>query len=371
MDSKRRIAIVGPFPPIRGGIARHTGSIARALSTRDDVSVRLWGFYRQYPRMLYPGAGERDPDSSAHVEHVDETLGGTNPLSWHRTAQRIKTWSPTTLVIPAWTFFLAPALGWVARQNPQADRCMVVHNAFDHESAGWKDRICRFQLAQADRFVTHNHALKHELESRLPGKHADVFPHPVFDDFPAAKGTFPKRAKIELLFFGIVRPYKGLDILLEALALADSVDVKLTVAGEFWGDLAQTQDLIKRLGLTEKVELIPRFVSDTEAAELFHRADAVVLPYRSVTGSGVVSNAYHYGRAVIASDLPGLAEVVQNGKTGWLFQPGDPRDLARVIGSLAPSSLKTMGKAAAAFGASLSWSRLADLIVGESGGPSL
>ncbi len=363
MSGERRIALVGPFPPVRGGIARHTGLIGKALSARSDISLRQWGFYRQYPPLLYPGAEERDTTSSASAQNVLETLSGTNPKTWQKTAGEIRKWDPTTLIIPAWTFFLAPALGWIAAANKQAETCMVVHNAFDHERAGWKDKVSGWQLNKADRFVTHNQALANQLGLHFPDKPIDVFPHPVFDDFPAATGTLPRRKPTELLFFGLVRSYKGLDILLSALSRVDREDIFLTIAGEFWGDIGETRDQLRRLALEDRVELIPRFVSDEEAAELFQRADAVVLPYRTVTGSGVVSNAYHYGRAVIASDLPGFSEIVTDKETGWLFKAGDSDDLARVIANLEPDELRAAGERAARLGRTLSWDKLVEVIV--------
>lgn len=363
MTSPRRIAVVGPFPPIRGGIARHTAALTRALAAQGPHEVRGWSFYRQYPRLLYPGADERDPAAQPHA--AEATLGGTNPLSWAATARQVRAWSPDLLVMPAWTFFLAPALGSVARAARPTDCCMIVHNAFDHESAGWKDRVMRWQLAAADRFVTHNNALARELATRFPGTPARVFPHPVYDDFPAPLGTLPRRKPLELLFFGLVRPYKGLDILLDALARLGRQDIALTVAGEVWGNPDDTRRRIADLGLTDTVELIPRFVSDAEAAEYFHRADAIVLPYRTVTGSGVVANAYHYGRPVIASDLPGFAEIVTDGETGWLFPPEDAQALAALIGGLDRDKAAAAGTRAKALGDTLSWDRLAEVVLDQ------
>ena len=297
---------------------------------------------------------------------VAETLDGANPLSWERTARAVRAWHPDMIVTPAWTFFLAPALARVAAVGGRdgAERCVVVHNAFDHESAPWKRALSTRQLAGADRFVTHNAALAGTLGARFPDVPVDVFPYPVFEDFPAPEGRLPRRAAFELLFFGLVRPYKGLDQLLEALALSGRDDIRLTVAGEFWDGLKETRARISALDLDDRVELVPRYMSDTEAAEFFHRADAVVMPYRSVTGSGVVANALFYGRAVVASDLPGFAEVVRHGETGWLVRPGDPGALADVLRTLDAERARVAGDAARAFGQNLSWDRFADIVQG-------
>jgi glycosyltransferase involved in cell wall biosynthesis len=360
---QRKIAVVGPTPPIRSGIARHTVAIARALVDREDLTIRVWSFSRQYPKFLYPGAAERAEDGVPPSDlQMRFSIDGVR-----RTANEIRDWGPDLLVLPAWTFFLAPALGWIARQirRDGVECCVVVHNAFDHETKAWKAKLNLWQLAQADRYVTHNYDLAARLGENFPKAKVDVFPHPVFNDFPEPTGALPREAALELLFFGLVRPYKGLDLALDAAAKSGRADLRLTIAGEFWQGLDETRERISRLGLSDQVELIPRYVSDAETAELFDRADAVVLPYRSVTGSGVIPTAYRYGRAVIATDLPGLAAVVRHDETGWLTPLGDVDALATTIRGLDRETTSRVGEAARAFGSTLSWDRFADLVLGE------
>jgi glycosyltransferase involved in cell wall biosynthesis len=352
-----RVAVVGPFPPIRSGIAKHTEAVAKALEARPDTEVRRWGFSKQYPGWLYPGNSERDPNRPASGNGVTETLSGANPWTWHKSAREIQDWRPTTVVMPAWTFAVAPALGWIARQvsAPGVNICMIVHNAYDHEAVGWKDRLTTWQLSAADRFMTHNLALAQDVSARFPDTPVQVFTHPVFDDVPAARGDLQRRSELELLFFGLVRPYKGLDILLDAMQLLKRDGVSLTIAGEFWQDLEETKARINRLGSGNSVELISRYVDETEMAELFHRADAIVLPYRAISGSGVVALAFHYRKAVIASDLPGFAEIVLDGETGWLFRSGDAAELAGILERLDRSQTRSAGEAAGRFGQDLTW----------------
>jgi glycosyltransferase involved in cell wall biosynthesis len=331
------------------------------------LTVRIWSFSRQYPKFLYPGADERAEDGAPPGDlRVDFSIDGVNPLSWRRTARKIRDWGPDLLVFPAWTFFLAPALGWIARRIRREDVecCAVVHNALDHEAKAWKTKLSLWQLAQADRYVTHNDDLAAELGGYFPQARIDVFPHPVFDDFPMPTGVLPREAALELLFFGFVRPYKGLDLLLDAVAKSGRADLRLTIAGEFWQGLDETRARIDRHGIADKVEIIPRYVSDIETAELFDRADVVMLPYQSATGSGVIPTANSFGRAVIATDLPGLAAVVRHGETGWLTPPGDIDALAAAISGMDRETASRMGEAARAFGATLSWDRFAGRILG-------
>ena len=362
-----RVAFIGPMPPIRSGIARHSAAVACAVGRRSGHVVRVWGFRRQYPGFLYPGDAERTAGGHAPGElGLRETMDGVNPLSWRRTVAQILDWRPDLAVLPAWTFFLAPALGHVANRMRAAgvSVSMIVHNAFDHEESAWKSRLSLWQLSKADRFVTHNEDLASALRSRFPHTPCAVFPHPVFDDLPEPEGHLPREAELELLFFGLVRPYKGLDIALQAVSRLGSRDVRLTIAGEFWGELDQTKALIERLGIANRVDLRPGYATDSEAAELFARADALVLPYRSVTGSGVVPTACHYRRPVVASDLPGLATVIRDGETGWLAPRGEmPDALAEVIARLDRAVTTRAGEAAWQFGQTLSWDRFADHVL--------
>lgn len=349
-------------------MARHTAALAREMASGNDL--RVWSFKRQYPRFLYPGGSEQSEGFAAGAIEARAGLDGSNPLTWRRTLREIAAWQPDLVVLPVWTFFLAPALGWIARglRRSGTETVMVVHNAFDHETAAWKARLSLWQLRQADRFVTHNAALAEVLAQHFAGRPIGVFPHPVFDDFPAPTGALPRAAGIEFLFFGLVRPYKGLDILLEAFARSGRQDARLTIVGEFWRGEDETRALIERLGIADRVDLVARFVTDAEAAEYFQRADVVVLPYRSVTGSGVIPTAYHYGRAVIASDLPGLADVVRDGETGWLVPADDVAALGDILAEVTRAQATLAGRGARAFGAGLTWQNLAALVLNRPAG---
>ena len=366
--ASRRVAIVGPVAPFRSGIARHTTALARALARRPDIKLKVFSFARLYPKRLYPGAEQMDPDTPVPAE-LDPIfkIDTLNPLTWRSNARALRDWAPDHVVIPAWSFVVAPPLGAIARAMRAAGIpvTMIVHNAEDHETAAWKTAVSRFQLRQASRFVTHNAGLRAALERLVPGTPTGISPHPVYDDFPPAKGTLPRRAPLELLFFGLIRPYKGLDIALRAIA-ASGADTYLTEAGEFWDGRAETEALIDDLGLRDRVEVEPRYVSDAEAAEVFHRADALIAPYRAVTGSGVVAMAQWYGLPVLASDLPGFAEVITHGETGWLTPAGDVAALAATLArDVTRDRAARMQPAIAAARYQLSWARFAEVVVGD------
>ena len=169
------------------------------------------------------------------------------------------------------------------------------------------------------------------LAKLLPKANISVHPIPLFDSFPNPTKIIPRLSPTEFLFFGFIRPYKGLDVLLEAVTLLKDCDFHLTVVGEFWRDERWATRFVERSGLGGKVEFVPRYVSDVEAAEYFARTDAVILPYRTATSSAVISLAYHYNKPVIASEVGGLPDVIEHGATGLLVKPGSPHDLAEAL----------------------------------------
>lgn len=330
------IVLIAPVAPFRGGIARHSQALAQALAQGGDCRVRVVSFKRLYPRLLYPGASDRDPDldpAAAGGLDIAYAIDSINPLSWRNAAAVLIRSRPALVVIPAWTFFVAPMLGLIARRLRRTGIrvVMIVHNASDHESSGWKDRLLGWQIATADAVITHSDDLAAQLRATGFSRPITVCQHPAYSDYPPASHALPREKALELLCFGLVRHYKGVDIALRALAISGLRDVRLTIAGEIWEDRTKIAQLIEQHGLQERVEQIDRYVSDAEAAELFARCDAVLAPYRSVTGSGVAALARHYQRPVIASDLAGFRECITDRQTGWLFPAGDEAALGQLI----------------------------------------
>jgi glycosyltransferase involved in cell wall biosynthesis len=325
-----RVAVVGPIEPFRSGVARHTTALARALARRARTEVRVYSFSRQYPAWLFPGESDRASDASVPRDlDASFSIDSLNPLSWLRVAREIRAYGPDLVIAPAWTFFLSPCLTAILSKV----RCpivAVVHNVSDHDGGRVRSLISAMQLQRASAHVTHTRELAAGITRIIPDAHVIVHPHPIFE-YPAARRTLPARAELELLMFGLIRPYKGLDVLLEAIARCAKPSLMLSVVGEPWQDPASIRAQVERLGLEGKVDLVLRYVPDAEAAEYFERADVVVLPYRSVTGSGVVPLAWHYGKPVVASDLPGFSELVSHGDNGWLVPPGDVSELARTL----------------------------------------
>ena len=368
--TRKRIAIVGPVEPFRGGIAKHTTQLARALKRRGDVDLRVISFDRLYPKVLFPGETDRcaktaRPDDLP-VEYIVDTL---DPRTWRRVAHILREWGADQIIVPAWTFFTAPALGVIARLCARngANITMIAHNAGDHEASFWKSRLTDYQLSGADDILAHTSATANSLSKRFPATSLRVCPHPIFDHYPEPSTLAPRRAPLELLHFGLVRPYKGLDTALEALAICERRDIELSIVGEFWGDAREKiEAMIRDFGISDLVEIVDRYVSDEEAANFFARADAVLLPYRSSSGSGVIPLAYRYGKPVIVSDLPALTEVVRDRRTGWITPPGDASAIATLLRDIITAErTRSMGPAIAEARRALTWKRFVSILLSE------
>jgi glycosyltransferase involved in cell wall biosynthesis len=362
-----RLGLIGPVLPYRGGIAQHTTMLHRVLRARG--SVETLSFRRQYPACLFPGRSQMEPHSAGHTEEgVRYLLEPLNPLGWLRTLQHLEAAGVQAVVIPWWSSFWAPCFGFLAGRLERRDVKVVVlcHNAQEHESGLLRSALARRFLRSRSRFLAHTHADAEALRRLAPGAQVAVHPHPVYHQFPQARGTLPRRAELELLFFGFVRPYKGLDLLADAMGRLAGADVFLTVAGEWWLKGRELRALRAQLDHTGNTEVLDRYLPAEEVAELFARADAVVLPYRSATGSGVVPLAYRYGKPVIAARVPGLEEAVDDRVTGRLFPPGDAAALAAIVREFTtdcpfdPARLQASATA-------MSWDGLADLLLNLAG----
>ena len=249
-----------------------------------------------------------------------------------------------------------------ALQKKDIEVVFFCHNVVEHETAAWKSFLTKVVLKGASRFIVHTKEDEANLKRLLPDAKITMHPHPIYDQFPQPKGTLLKRKSLELLFYGFVRPYKGLDDLIAAMALLKGEDIQLTIAGEFWEGEDETRRKIQMLDLSDQIELRPHYHSDQETAELFGRADVVVLPYRSATGSGVVPIAYHYNKPVIVTNVGGLPDVVEDGSTGFIVPIEDAGALAGILKNLDVKSCELMRPNIIEMKKNLSWESLASVV---------
>lgn len=365
VTTRERIAIIGPVPPFRGGISQHTMMLSRALVQHADVLIL--SFTRQYPRWLYPGRSDIDPAAAPMTElRCRYVLDSMNPLSWTRAVQEIVDYRATAVVIPWWSVYWTACVASVSRRLARLGIPVYFHchNVLGHDALWWERALARRALHRGSGFLVQSEAERAELLELIPSARIAVFPHPVYVQYPEPAENLPRRAALELLFYGFVRKYKGLDVLLRALPAIRERDFMLTIAGEFWEQRTEVAELASAPGIAGRIEIIDRYVGDDESASLFARADAVVMPYRSATGSGVLGLAYRYGVPVIASAVPGLGEQVRAGETGWLVEPGSVESLALVLGEVSASTAQSMKPAIEVFARTLTWEALACHLIG-------
>ncbi len=334
-----KVALIGPAYPYRGGIAHYTTLLASQLNLQHDT--RLYSFRRQYPAWLFPGRSQIDPsDRPLAAIEARRWLTPWWPPSWRRVTQDWERWQPDRLVLQWWVPFMAPLTAWlVGHARRQGIRTIsICHNVLPHERSRVDRFLARLALQQADRLIVHSRAQQKVAQDLLPGCVTTVTPHPSYASFQVNHWTREQaRAQLNLtgnvlLFFGLVRPYKGLLDLIEALpAVLVEIDATLLAVGEVWGGAEMYRSRVAELGLQAKVQFIDRYVSNDEAAMYFAAADLCVLPYREATGSGVLQLAFGLGVPVVATRTGGMDEVVEDGVTGLLVEPGDVAGLSHAI----------------------------------------
>ena len=373
----QRLVVVGPFPPYRGGIAHFTQAMTEGLRSRGH-DVRPVSFARQYPALLFPGKTQFEPDrtseegrTSAEAPRLVNTL---NPLSWLQTARYILRQRPDVCLFQYWMPFFAPALGMVAwTLRRRGVRVVgVVHNALPHERRPGDRLLSRFFLQQCDGLVVLSEAV--EADVRRLGIMAPVrrAEHPVFAHFGEAIPKEEARRRLGLpeeapvvLFFGFVRRYKGLHVLLDAMpeVLGRRPDVRLVVAGEFYDDEAPYRAQVHRHGLGEHVLFRPDYIPQDEVARYFSAADVVAQPYLSATQSGIAAIAFHFGRPLVVTDVGGLAEVVPHERAGLVVPPDDPSALAAAITRFFEAGLgETLAEGVRQARQNHSWDRLYEAV---------
>jgi glycosyltransferase involved in cell wall biosynthesis len=337
-----KAAILGPTYPHRGGIAHYTTLLAGALHARHSLSIV--SFRRLYPGLLFPGATQFDTSKSPIEPPVppEPILDSVNPLSWARAGARLRALKPDFLVVPWWHPFFGPALGAASRgaRGPggRPARIFLCHNVAPHEGTPLDRVLTAYGLGGADAFLVHARSEAVKLERLANGRPVRVHPHPSYEIFSErapgreeARRTLGLTGRV-LLFFGYVRPYKGLEDLLVALTLArpDAWD-RLVIVGEFYEPPERYRALLTDPRLRDRVTVVNRYVPNEEVARYFAAADVAALPYREATGSGIAQVAFGAGVPVIATRTGGLEEVVEEGATGLLVPPRDPPALARAI----------------------------------------
>lgn len=319
-----RIALFSALYPYRGGIAQFSGALYHALVKHHET--KAYTFSRQYPDFLFPGSSQLVTADDV-VEPIDSEriLDSINPLSYLLGAKKIKAYQPELLISNYWLPFFGPSVGTVAAQlKKTCTTVAVLHNMIPHESRPLDKSFSKYFIKQHHGFVTLSESVKDDLLTMKPGAPCLVLPHPLYDHFGAKTDKslaiqqlgLPKDKKL-LLYFGYIRDYKGLDLLIEAMSKLGN-EYHLILAGECYGDFSKYSLQIEDLHIADKITIINRYIPDFEVTLLFSAADICVLPYKSATQSGVTAIALHFEIPLIVTNVGGLKELVFHEKTGLL-----------------------------------------------------
>lgn len=329
-----KVTIIGPAYPLRGGIAHHVFHLKKELSGRGH-SVQVISFRKLYPGLLFPGRTEFDTSASRLDANSSAVLTSLNPITWARAFKAVESFAPDVVVFQWWHPFFAPLVGTLARAfRRNGLKCILeCHNVFPHDGMPLARLLLKFAAKPVDSFITHSASDRGDLLPFASGKTVGVAPLPVPSEFSGE--TNQTRGGRTILFFGMIRKYKGLDVLLRAmpkvLARQGCEDCRLLIAGEFYDSADKYLELIDDLGLKEHVVLDNRYIPNEEIAGIFAGVDVLVLPYLNATQSAVARIAVSNSLPIIASSSGGLTEVVIENVNGLLFPVGDSDALAEKL----------------------------------------
>ncbi len=332
MTGKRKIVIIGSAYPLRGGLATYNERLAKAfMANGDDVTIET--FSLQYPSFLFPGKTQYSESPAPADLHIEVSVNSVNPFNWLKVGNKIRRQRPDIVIIKFWMPFMAPCFGKIARiikKNKFTRIISIIDNIIPHEKRGGDRLLANYFVKSVDGFVAMSKSVLTDLET-FDSKKPKIFcPHPLYDNFGAIIPKEIAKEKLSLdpslkymLFFGFIRDYKGLDLLLEAFpaCLEKDKSLRLLVAGEFYTDNKPYFEIIKKHKLEEFVIMHNDFIPDEKVAEYFCAADIVVQPYKDATQSGVTQIAYHFCKPMIVTDVGGLSEIVPHGKVGYVVNP--------------------------------------------------
>jgi glycosyltransferase involved in cell wall biosynthesis len=333
-----KIAFLSPFYPFRGGIAQFSDSLFSEL--RKEHQIKAFTFSRQYPKFLFPGSSQYVPDSDKNKNPLtDRILDSINPFTYGKTARLISEYLPELVLISYWMPFFAPSLGRVAMklQKKNIKVVSILHNVIPHEKRFGDKALTKYFLRQNNGVVVLNEKSKNDLVSLSPGKKYNLQNHPLYKHYGNKIDRTEAREKLGippfkkvLLFFGLIRDYKGLNILIESMSRLDE-SYYLIIAGESYSDFTIYEQKIRELNLDGRIKLNIRYIPDPDVPLYFSASDVCILPYLSGTQSGITGIAYHFDLPVIVTDVGGLKEMVEDGRTGFVVKEPTPMLLTIAI----------------------------------------
>lgn len=338
-----KIAILGSAHPLRGGLASYNERLA-AEFIREGNEVTIYSFSLQYPQFLFPGKSQYTNQLPPAGLNIDTCVNSINPLNWIQVGLKIKKQKPDILIVKFWLPFMAPCLGTICKivhGNKHTRILAIIDNIIPHEKRPGDRLLAQYFCHQIDAFIVMSRSVEKELKSFTQKQPIQFNPHPLFDHFGDAvpREQACRQLQIDpqcryMLFFGFIRNYKGLDILLDALAdeRLKALNVKLIIAGEFYEDATPYRQKIETHQLQHKVILKTEYIPDDQVRYFFSAAELVVQPYKQATQSGVTQIAYHFEKPMLVTAVGGLPEMVPHRKAGYVTRP-NANEIAECIHS--------------------------------------
>ncbi len=375
-----KIAILSPAHPLRGGIAASSERLAREWLA-GGAEVKIYSYKLQYPKWLFPGKTQYTNDPAPQGLDIQPILNSVWPPNWWKTGRLLAREKPDILLLRYWMPFFAPALGSICRKvkkNKHTRIVCIADNIIPHEHRPGDKTLTRYFIKAVDNFVVMSRSVGKELESFDPNKPWKYVPHPVYDHY-GEKVSREKACTVlniepfskcknehtrYILFFGFIRKYKGLDILINSMADARlrKMPVKLLVAGEFYEDEKKYRELVSRLGLEDKVIFRNEYIPENEVRYYFGAADIVAQPYRSATQSGISQLAYHFEKPMLVTRVGGLPEIVPHGKAGYVTDVSAPAVAEALVDFFENNRAAEMEAFVKEYKKRFSWSALAKTI---------
>lgn len=336
----QKVIIIGPAHPLRGGLASFNERLARQF-LQDGFDIKIYTYSLQYPNFLFPGTTQYSTEPKPEDLSIKVCINSINPFNWIKIGLQLKKEKPNIIVVRYWLPFMGPCLGTILRiaKSKQTKIVCIADNIIPHEKRFGDALFTKYFIPSIDRFITMSDKVLSQLQE-LTTKPAQKVAHPLYDNFgePISKQAAREYLGLSMhenivLFFGFIRKYKGLDLLLRAMPLVDSrqttVDnpqpsnLKLLVAGEFYEDRKSYDELIEELGIKEKLILKTDFIADSEVKYYLCAADFVIQPYKNATQSGVTPLAYHFNKPMLVTNVGGLPDLVPNYKVGLIAEPSE------------------------------------------------
>jgi glycosyltransferase involved in cell wall biosynthesis len=333
-----KVVIIGPGHPLRGGLATFNQRLAQEFIHSGNECF-IYSFSLQYPSFLFPGKTQYSDEPAPEGLKIFSAINSVNPFNWISVGNRLKKEKPDIIVVRYWLPFMGPALGTIlrrVRKNKHTRIICIADNIIPHEKRLGDKAFTKYFLKSCDAFITMSEKVMYDLRTFQKEKQAKLVQHPLYDSFGEIVSKEEARKKLGVnsqesivLFFGFIRKYKGLDLLLEAMAdeRIKKSGIKLLVAGEFYEDQRPYQELIEKLKIFDQLILRTDFIPDSEVRYYLCAADAVIQPYRNATQSGVTPLAYHFEKPMIVTNVGGLPSLVPNEKAGLVVEP-NPKSIA-------------------------------------------